>query len=305
MLRFCLALATAGSLIFCANSAMAESLTPEQQATVDKYRAILKGLHPHYGDVGVPTSDATLHLGKDYYFLDASEAKQVLTEGWGNPANAVDDVLGMVFPAGKTFVDDAWGAVVTYHQTGYVTDDDAKSADYSKIIADFQSGEDKLNGEREKQGFPVQHLVGWAQQPSYNALTHSVIWARDIKFGDQTDDTLNYDVRLLGRRGVLSLNMISAMSKLPEIKQAAENFGQAASFNPGARYADYDSSIDKKAGYGIAGLVAAGVGVVAAKKLGLLAILALAGKKIAVVIAAIFAAILGKFKSLFRRKSAD
>ena len=116
--------------------AQAAEPTPAEQALIQKYKGILAQLHPVSGDVAVPGADAVLHLGKDYYFLDFAEAKLVLTDGWGNPKDAVDGVLGLVFPMGKTFVDDTWGAVLTFEPSGYVPDDDAKSADYAKNSRD-------------------------------------------------------------------------------------------------------------------------------------------------------------------------
>lgn len=92
------------------------------------------------------------------------------------------------------------------------------------------------------------------------------------------------------------------MSKLAEIRLAAAKLGQVASFEKGARYSDFNPSTDKKAGYGIAGLVAAGVGLVAVKKLGILAIMALAGKKLFIIIAALIAGARKWLRNLFRRK---
>lgn len=131
-----------------------------------------------------------------------------------------------------------------------------------------------------------------------------MIWARNIRFGDATDNTLNYDIRMLGRRGVLSLNMVSSISQLPDIRTAASNLGSAAAFKAGARYADFNASTDDKAEYGLAGLVAAGVGVAAAKKFGLLALLAVFGKKAFIVIEALLIAGLSRVKRLFRRSDA-
>jgi uncharacterized membrane-anchored protein len=207
-------------------------------------------------------------------------------------------VLGIVFPAGKTFLDDTWGAAITYEGSGYVTDKDAQTADYDALLKQLQSGEDEINATRREEGYPAKHLVGWAQPPSYDATTHSVVWAQNIAFDGQTDDTLNYDVRMLGRKGVLSLNMITAMSKLAETRTDAEKLGRSADFTPGARYADFKTG-DDTAGYGIAGLVAAGLGVVAVKKLGLLAILLVFAKKFVVLIVAAFAALGAKFRRLF------
>lgn len=69
------------------------------------------------------------------------------------------------------------------------------------------------------------------------------------------------------------------MSNLPAVREAAKDLGATVKFNPGSRYADFNSSTDKLADYGLAGLVAAGVGVAVAKKAGLLAILLIFFKK--------------------------
>jgi uncharacterized membrane-anchored protein len=128
------------------------------------------------------------------------------------------------------------------------------------------------------------HVVGWAQPPAYDVGAHSLIWARELNFEGQQIHSLNYDVRLLGRRGVLSLNMVATMPDIRAVRGAANLLASTASFDTGARYADFDSATDKEAGYGLAGLVAAGAGVAAAKKLGLLAILLGFGKKFIVLI---------------------
>ena len=280
-------LALAGLLL--AAPASAQQPSADQQARIKQIQALMDSLHPQTGDVSIPGAEAVLHLGKDYYFLPAEEARKVLVEGWGNPPDTATDVLGIGFPAGKTFVDDTWGAVITWQATGYVSDEDAKTADYDELLKQMQSGEEEINAERAKQGYPAQHLVGWAQPPSYDPASHSVIWAQNFKFGDTPVNSLNYDVRLLGRRGVLSLNMLSEMPKLEETRKAAEKFAASVEFKPGARYADYQPGKDAKADFGVAGLVAAGVGVAAAKKLGLLAVILAFGKKFFILILALFA----------------
>ena len=239
-----------------------------------------KSLHKQTGDVAIPSAHAVLHLGDRYYFLPADEAKTVLTKVWGNPPSSANGVLGIVFEKNSTIFDQIWGAVVTYEDTGYVPDKDAKSEDYGKVLEDIRSGEADVNAERQKDGYPTIHLVGWAQQPSYDPASHSLIWARDLQFSDSKTDGLNYDVRLLGRKGVLSLNMLSDMNHLADVRGAATDFGRAAAFERGSTYADYDKSVDKTAEYGLAGLVAAGAGIVVAKKLGILALIAAFGKGI-------------------------
>jgi uncharacterized membrane-anchored protein len=284
-----LALALAGLCI--AATAPAQAPTADQKARERELVAILDSLHPVSGDVSVPQASAVLHLGKDYYYLPAEEARRVLVEGWGNPPDTAEGVLGLVFPAGKTFLDDVWGAVITYEPVGYVTDKDASTTDYDEVIQQMKEGIEAANEERTRQGYPAQHLIGWAQAPTYDARSHSLIWARNVQFAGQTDNTLSYDVRLLGRKGVLSLNMITGMSKLAETRAAAAKFASAAEFQAGSRYADYQAGTDKKADYGLAGLVAAGAGVAVAKKLGLIGIILAFGKKFLVLILAFGAGI--------------
>ncbi|MCT8001733.1 DUF2167 domain-containing protein [Sphingomonas sanguinis] len=286
--------------------AMAADPTPAAHNAEAQIRAFEQGLHKQTGDVVVGLAKATLHLGDRYYFLPAEDAKKVLTQIWGNPADAVSDVLGLVLPTGTTASDNVWGAVVTYEDTGYVSDKDAHEQDYDKVLADMREGAAERNEERRKQGFPTVQVVGWAQPPSYNAQDHSLVWGRQLKFDDSKGpDSLNYDVRLLGRHGVLSLNMVSDMAHLDEVRAAAAQFGRAASFDRGETYADYDASTDKTAEYGLAGLVAAGAGVAAAKKLGLLAIMLGFGKKFIALIVVAGLAVVRWGKRLLGRKNAE
>ncbi|MBR2267877.1 DUF2167 domain-containing protein [Sphingobium sp.] len=261
----------------------------EQRAYEAKVKAVLAKQRPQNGDITLTEAKAVLHLGQDYYYLDAAQAREVIVDMWGNPSAQADGVLGLVFPAGKTFVDDdAWGAVITYEQSGYVKDDDAASTDYDALMADMKSGEEERNKERADAGYPAIQLVGWAERPAYDKAHHSVIWARDMRFGNAQEDTLNYDVRLLGRYGVLSLNMVSTMSQLPSVKAAAAKFGASVSYDAGARYADYVPNVDKVAEYGIGGMIAAGAGLLAAKKLGLIALILAFGKKLLIPIILVF-----------------
>jgi uncharacterized membrane-anchored protein len=272
------ALCAAVLLVSAAPRVMAQA-TPspasEEQAKAAleaKYKALEGDLHPQNGDVTIPGANAMLRLGDAYYFLPAEEAKRVLTEAWGNPPSQVSSVLGMVFPAGKTFHDATWGAVIEYEDTGHVSDKDAAAQDYSSVLSDMQSAEKDANESAKSEGYPGQHLIGWAQAPTYDSGRKTLIWARNIKFDGASENTLNYDVRTLGRTGVLSLNMVDSMSNLNAVRVAATGLGSTVSFNSGFAYNDFNSSTDRMADYGLAGLVAAGAGLLVAKKVGLLAV---------------------------------
>ena len=294
-------LAAAGA----ASSAAAEApLTPAEQARIAELKDILQALKPQFGVVKLPAAKATLNLGEDYYFLDAADSRRVLVDGWGNPPGAETGVLGMIFPKGMTFVDDnSWGAVVTHLKTFYVSDKAARTEDYDKVLAQMKEGEVERNEALIREGYTPSTLIGWAQPPTYDAERHDLIWARDIQFGQQAEHTLNYDVRHLGREGVLSMNLVSSMSQLSQIRDAASDLAKTAEFDAGSRYADYEEG-DKVAGYGLAGLVAAGAGLAVAKKAGLIAILLVFLKKGAVFLFAGAAGAMAWLKTKFGGRKA-
>lgn len=269
-------------------SSSEERANAEREA---KLKALEAQLHPQYGRVTIPAAHGALDLGHRYYFLSPEEAKRVLTEGWGNAPDVAEGVLGMVFPAGKTFRDQGWGAVIEFEDTGHISDEEAASQDYESVLNEMKSATEESNDETKSQGYPVQHLIGWAQQPTYDNYTKTLIWARNIQFEGQEENTLNYDVRMLGRTGVLSLNMVDSMSNLGAVSAEAKDLGATVKFDPGYAYADFDPSSDKNAGYGLAGLVAAGAGLAVAKKVGLLGLLLVFLKKAIVLVVAGFAGI--------------
>ena len=268
-----------GLLTSGAAVASPQTLTPEQQAEVRKLEALEASLRPQTGSVAIPEADATLALGDAYYFLNAQDAARVLTEGWGNPPSSAQGVLGMVFPKDKSFLDDTWGAVITWVGDGYVSDEDAGSIDYAALLEQLRQGEEQDNRARVADGYAAINLVGWAQQPSYDNQKHNLIWAKELAFSDSPDHTLNYDVRVLGRAGVLSMNIVAGMDDLQTVSADAAQLMNTASFNPGAAYGDYAEGVDKKAAYGVGGLIAGGAALAVAKKVGLLGILFLVLKK--------------------------
>ena len=118
--------------------------------------------------------------------------------------------------------------------------------------------------------------------------------------GNSAQHTLNYNIRVLGRRGVLVLNAVAGMDQLAMIRQQTPAILAATDFDAGNTYADFNSGTDKVAAYGLAALVAGGV----AAKTGVFAkliALVIAGKK--VILAGIAALALAARKLFSRDKS--
>ncbi|AOS96786.1 hypothetical protein AUP74_01327 [Microbulbifer aggregans] len=214
------------------------------------------GMERKGGVIDLPGSVASIDVPEDFYYLAPEDTKIVLEQIWGNPESE-HLTLGMLFPAHTTpFDPDSWGVTIDYSEEGYIRDDDASEIDYGDLLQDMQASTREESRQREEMGYEAIELVGWAEAPFYDAEEKKLYWAQEIAFGGMDTNTLNYNIRVLGRKGVLVLNFIAGMSQLEEINQNREAVLSMASFNPGYRYDEFDPDVDTVAAYGLGGLVA-------------------------------------------------
>ena len=291
--------AAAGEVPTAAQDTSAEEeLTAEQQEYLARAQGIWESLDRQQGKIVLPNGVATLNVPENFYYLGPEDAEKVLVDVWGNIPGAGADTLGMLFPAEFTpFDDEAWGVTVEYEEDGYVSDADVDEINYDTLLSEMQESTRESSEERVAQGYEPIELLGWASRPYYDKENHKLYWAKELKFGGEPSNTLNYNIRVLGRKGVLVLNFIADMDQKATIDTNLDTVLALAEFNEGSRYADFNPDIDKVAAYGIGALVA---GKVAAKA-GLFAALLIFMKKFGIIIAGGAAMLFGK---VFRRKQA-
>ena len=159
------------------------------------------------------------------------------------------------------------------------TDDEFRSYDGHAIHGTFSEATRQESAERVKEGYEPYELIGWARQPYYDKREKKLYWAKTLKFGNATERTLNYQIRILGRRGVLNPNVVAETSALASIDRAVPGILSMVSFNQGNLYSEFNPSLDEAAAYGIAGLIAGGLLTKAGFFKGLIALL-LASKKL-------------------------
>lgn len=239
----------------------ASSLEAEQDAAFKAAKAVQK-----VGPVDITLRDqAHLHLPAGYVWVPTPAAAQLM-RSMGNRTD--DTFIGAIFPA-----DDAdWMAVVKFVKEGYIKDDDAKDWNADDLLKSLKEGTEAANEERAKRGIPSIEVTGWAQKPQYDAASHRLVWSALSKRKGGTDGNqgVNYNTYALGREGYLSLNLITNAKDLDKYKPDASKLLGAIQYDDGKKYADFNSSTDKVAAYGLAALVAGA----AVKKLGLFAIIA-------------------------------
>jgi len=209
---------------------------------------------------------ATLKLPEGFGFVPTREAA-ALMEAMGNDVGA--NFIGLVMPLAE---DQDWIISVDFDPAGYIEDEDAKHWDADELLASLKEGTEAGNARRVRLGIAPIEVTRWIEPPSYDDTTQRLVWsaeARDKGAPAGADDTVNYNTYVLGREGYVSLDLITTTSAVDAHKPIAKRLLGEVAFVDGKRYADFNASTDKVATYGLAALV----GGVAAKKLGLLAVL--------------------------------
>jgi uncharacterized membrane-anchored protein len=254
---------------FAGNPEDSLQLMKEQIRIMDSIEGTL---HYKTGKIELGNGIASINVPANFKFLDAAEAKYVIEDLWGNPKGQAP--LGALFPASSGATDPgSYAFIIQYEDIGYVKDKDADKINYDDLLKSLKEESAKDNEERLKMGGFAMNLIGWASTPFYDKEKKILHWAKEFSIPDQEDNTLNYDIRVLGRKGVLRLQAVAGMSELDSVKAHINDVLGMVSFNAGNKYSDFDSKTDKVAAWTIGGLVAgkilakAGLWAVIAKSL--------------------------------------
>jgi uncharacterized membrane-anchored protein len=235
------------------------------QIFLDSAEASLQYQH---GQITLDNGVGVLNVPAGFRYLDPKQSEYVIRDLWGNPSG--DGTLGMIVPEDIGITDArSWAFIVTYDEMGYVKDDDADDINYDELLEEMQTDTQASNEARVKEGYESITLVGWAAKPYYDKEKKVLHWAKELKFGESEESTLNYNVRILGRKGVVVLNAVASMTELPDVQKNIEPVLASFNYADGNKYADFNPDIDEVAAWTIGGLVA---GKVLAKA-GILAIL--------------------------------
>jgi len=178
-----------------------------------------------------------------------------LMDHMGNPESGTE--VGLLAPVvGK------WFLLFEYDDVGHVKDDEKDSLDTDAILESMKKGNEKANKERRKRGFTPLKVVGWGQKPVYNPKTKNLEWG--VIAESEGSRVLNYDIRILGREGVMRVRLVDGPQTFQKSLQLCRQLLPGFSFVKGETYAEYKKG-DKLAKYGLTALIAGGAAAVAVK----------------------------------------
>ncbi len=280
------------------SSPIAQAQSDEQAEVEDPNRAIAQAAFAalEVGPTNIPIREqANIALPEGYGFMPREHAVKMM-EMMGNQTGPT--FVGLIYPLDN---ESEWFVTVDYEASGYIKDEDAKDWDADGLLENLRDGTEAGNEYRKELGIDPIQVTRWVESPTYDSALRHLIWSAEIRLknGEDPDPGVNYNTYVLGREGYVSMCLVTSMSSVESEKPDAKRLLSAVSFNPGKRYEDFNASTDKVAEYGLAALV----GGVAAKKLGLFgligAFLVKFGKLLLVGLVAAGASIM----KLFKRKS--
>ena len=114
-----------------------KELFPDRIYQDPQVQRLVEDLDYQQGVVALGAAGVELRVPQSFYFLSAAHARRVIVDVWGNPPVTAEKVLGMVLPANKTPVEDTWGAVITFDEDGYVSDEDAGKINSAELLKEM------------------------------------------------------------------------------------------------------------------------------------------------------------------------
>ena len=208
------------------------------------------------GMISFSECHASLEVPEGFVFLDSEQSKKLIVDYWNNPESRMSNVLGTLIPKGaKAFYQISVAYVISYDNCGYIKDDDANSIDYGELLKQLQQ-----ECKNENDSLPKEQrmwLTGWAVPPQYISSSHTLIWAKS--FNSESGVVVNYDMRILGKDGLISVNAVISITDIGEVKELQNLIVNSIQYNNGFKYSDFDETRDKVSDWTIGGLIAGGV----------------------------------------------
>jgi len=190
------------------------------------------------------------------YRATGAPGTRILLEVMGNRPD--DRTLATLMPSDTV----AWFVLFTFDDVGYVPDDESDELDANGLLDALKQANTEANAYRKSHGQPELKIVGWERKPVYNKATQSLEWA--VRASSEGEPVVNFNVRMLGRSGVMSANLVIDPAELEATLPTFRKLLTGFSYTQGNSYGEYRKG-DKLAEYGLTGLIAGGALAVAAK----------------------------------------
>lgn len=226
-----------------ASLANEEGQEPERDATTEQKA----------GKVIIEEAKATLDLPEGYRFTEAEGAKAADPDILGDPQDPSSTFIGVVTPADVK--KEPWSVIVEFYHEGYISDERSDLFRYENVLSNLRARDKESLKARVRSKDDSLKLIGWAIAPSYDESRKILTWAESLRSDDSKGSLISYNARLLSRRGMLKMQVVSGVEHLNQIEAAMPKIVDAVTFDSGEQYADFNPATDKKSDYVFASLM--------------------------------------------------
>ncbi|MBS0027402.1 DUF2167 domain-containing protein [Chitinophaga sp. 22321] len=189
---------------------------------------------------------AVLQVPEGYRLLNAARSRLLVEHLWGNPENP--NTLGVLVPERTGPLDkDFRGFVISFEPSGYLDEQEAGKINYGRLLREMKEELKNDNLLRGRKGAGVITSMDWAFPPYFDKKSRTLHWARILHFDGGVPPVLNYEVRLLGRKGALCFTAIGKVGAIAQVKQQLQQVAASAHFTNGNGYTDFNPRTDQPA----------------------------------------------------------
>jgi uncharacterized membrane-anchored protein len=263
---------------------LAVSETAYSQSDEKNLQAELGKLQWQTSGAGQIAGRASVQIPNGIVFLGSSDTQRFLELTGNLPRSDIYTI------APKSL---HWFGLFSFEDSGYVPDDEKLDPD--ALLEELKNGNRAGQEERKRRGLPSLVLEGWLVEPHYDLATKRLEWGTKLR-ADTNEISVNYTIKLLGRRGVMDAVLVSEPNTLEQDTREFKSILTGYTFNEGERYTEYRSG-DKVAEYGLSALIIGGAAAAAAKSGAFKGI----AKLIGIGVLGLLAAARGLYARLFRR----
>ena len=210
----------------------------------------------------IGSSLAEIDVPEGFVYLDGQNTAKFM-ELIGNPVSGSEKAT-----VASASDDESWFVVFEWDPIGWVDDSEKEDLDADSLLESIKEGTEAANEERRKRGWQTLEILGWYERPKYDEVTNNLTWAIEGQSGE--DRVLNRNIKLLGRRGVMTATLVASPEELSRVSPITDELLANYRFQEGNRYAEFIPGKDTVAKYGLTALIAGGAGAALVKS-GLLA----------------------------------
>ncbi|MFY0254293.1 DUF2167 domain-containing protein [Chitinophaga sp. 30R24] len=189
-----------------------------------------------------------LNVPAGYRLLDASQTRVLVEHLWSNPEDS--NTRGMLLPERMGPMDKNFrGIVITFEPSGHLEEQVATKINYNKLLLDMEDALRYQNVLRRQKGAGIITGMYWAFPPFFDKRNHLLHWGRVLRFENNLPPVLNYEIRLLGRRGAICFTAIGKVTEMQQIRKQLQMIIAATHFTNGNTYADFNPNTDPLANW--------------------------------------------------------